>query len=461
MQSEHPEEKELHPQAYRVEIRQTSTRKDAKAKPHTVFHISVAVLDSTKNEELASWETVRRFSQFDRVHKLLQQKFPHVRLPSLPPKKWIGNTEMDFIHKRQKELEKYLRALVVLTKVRESAELNAFLSTNEYQQSPGTPERSSSVYSARLSPRFLEEPLNTSWSPSQFHNILLQMSRQIRELDRRCKFAEQKATTALKIANFATEFLSQETKRKLQRKLRDELKILTPSGRRKAELRQNRILSADNAEDGRIANGRARNRSAELLGPYGSFGGFGTGTVSGPSSFRRSGSASASLGGLALNIDSDDDMQPRLGGDSKFKRAHTEYHPESLWGRSESRLSTTLLNGRPKPKGKEGTFERLLRFQSSNGISPTSSAKVSSSISDVFKRGFSKTPPADSILASSSTTPDPLKPTISKPNPNPKSNSANSPTASTNPGIKSENPGIGVRNPGTQWGVIGRGGGGG
>eukprot|EP00954_Amorphochlora_amoebiformis_P002030 158026-Amorphochlora_amoeboformis.AAC.1 len=34
---------------FKVEIRQTSTRKDAKAKPHTVFHISVAVLDSTKN----------------------------------------------------------------------------------------------------------------------------------------------------------------------------------------------------------------------------------------------------------------------------------------------------------------------------------------------------------------------------------------------------------------------------
>lgn len=58
-----------------------------------------------------TWTVERRYSDFDAydVHRFLDRKKSF-----LPPKKRLGNKDLEFIEERRLELEKYVRALLEL-----------------------------------------------------------------------------------------------------------------------------------------------------------------------------------------------------------------------------------------------------------------------------------------------------------------------------------------------------------
>ena len=57
------------------------------------------------------WSGARRFSQFYELSDALQQRWPGIFLPRLPPKKAIGRYETRFLQERRYYLERYLRKI--------------------------------------------------------------------------------------------------------------------------------------------------------------------------------------------------------------------------------------------------------------------------------------------------------------------------------------------------------------
>lgn len=52
-----------------------------------------------------------RFSDLEKMDKSLRQINNYKNLPKFPPKKWFGNTNANFLQKRQNELQNYLNTL--------------------------------------------------------------------------------------------------------------------------------------------------------------------------------------------------------------------------------------------------------------------------------------------------------------------------------------------------------------
>ncbi|KAK9719637.1 Serine/threonine-protein kinase Sgk2 [Basidiobolus ranarum] len=74
-------------------------------KKFTVYKISVT------NGPI-HWFVLKRYSEFHKLHGELQALFPHIRLPSLPPKRLIGNnTSPSFVQSRKQRLGQYLREI--------------------------------------------------------------------------------------------------------------------------------------------------------------------------------------------------------------------------------------------------------------------------------------------------------------------------------------------------------------
>ena len=57
------------------------------------------------------WEGERRFNEFFKLHQLLEQKWPGIPIPLLPPKKAIGNKDIKFINERRFYLERFLKKM--------------------------------------------------------------------------------------------------------------------------------------------------------------------------------------------------------------------------------------------------------------------------------------------------------------------------------------------------------------
>ena len=57
------------------------------------------------------WEGERRYNEFFKLHSVLQARWPGVPIPTLPPKKTIGNKDTKFINERRFYLERYLKKL--------------------------------------------------------------------------------------------------------------------------------------------------------------------------------------------------------------------------------------------------------------------------------------------------------------------------------------------------------------
>eukprot|EP00743_Colponemidia_sp_Colp-15_P001526 GILK01001666.1.p1 GENE.GILK01001666.1~~GILK01001666.1.p1 ORF type:complete len:280 (+),score=35.87 GILK01001666.1:51-842(+) len=85
---------------------------------HTEYLIRVSDGRST-------WHIRRRYRSFRDLHDALSQHFAD--LPSIPPKKFIGNLNPEFVQRRQGELQSYIESLLRRSEVARSKDTRAFL----------------------------------------------------------------------------------------------------------------------------------------------------------------------------------------------------------------------------------------------------------------------------------------------------------------------------------------------
>lgn len=77
------------------------------------------------------FEVFRRYSEFVSLRTSIQNRFPGVFVPAIPPKKATGNLELQFIEDRRRYLEYFLKELSKLKYLWYSDPVKIFLrSTN-------------------------------------------------------------------------------------------------------------------------------------------------------------------------------------------------------------------------------------------------------------------------------------------------------------------------------------------
>jgi len=72
------------------------------------------------------FETKRRYNDFHALFTTLRERLPGLYIPSLPPKKFIGNTKSEFLDERSFHLEQFLKKVYKLPYLLESEELEIF-----------------------------------------------------------------------------------------------------------------------------------------------------------------------------------------------------------------------------------------------------------------------------------------------------------------------------------------------
>uniref|UniRef100_A0A915KII4 PX domain-containing protein n=1 Tax=Romanomermis culicivorax TaxID=13658 RepID=A0A915KII4_ROMCU len=95
-----------------------------------------------KGEILATWNIVRRYSDFYSLHNFVQQKFPALRILSFPGKKAFNNLRRDLWEKRKKSLNNYLKILLLPATLQQNKGLEValmdFLCSKEYSSDKST-----------------------------------------------------------------------------------------------------------------------------------------------------------------------------------------------------------------------------------------------------------------------------------------------------------------------------------
>lgn len=77
--------------------------------PHPVSgHI---VYKCKGSDSQGTWEGERRYNEFYKLQEKLEQRWPGIPIPQLPPKKAIGNKEQKFLQDRCYYLERYLKKM--------------------------------------------------------------------------------------------------------------------------------------------------------------------------------------------------------------------------------------------------------------------------------------------------------------------------------------------------------------
>lgn len=76
-----------------------------------------------------SWEGTRRFNEFDKLHEILENRWPGVPIPNIPPKKAF-NKDIKFISERRFYLERFMKKLAPFNFVIESSEFQVFARPN-------------------------------------------------------------------------------------------------------------------------------------------------------------------------------------------------------------------------------------------------------------------------------------------------------------------------------------------
>ena len=92
---------------------------EATAKGHTEFVVECAVGDG-------QWTVRRRFREFSALLEALNCTFPHLKLPSLPPKAWFGNTGEKWVEERREKLNEFVDALLRLDEIARDKTLTSF-----------------------------------------------------------------------------------------------------------------------------------------------------------------------------------------------------------------------------------------------------------------------------------------------------------------------------------------------
>jgi hypothetical protein len=62
-------------------------------------------------DDKGPWEGDRRYNEFFKLVEQLEKRWPGIPIPSLPPKKVIGNKDAKFINERKYYLERFLKKM--------------------------------------------------------------------------------------------------------------------------------------------------------------------------------------------------------------------------------------------------------------------------------------------------------------------------------------------------------------
>ncbi len=73
------------------------------------------------------FEVLRRYSEFHSFHAALSSRFPGLYIPSIPPKKAVGNTDVNFVIERRYFLDRFLSLLCEIDYLAWSEEFKLFL----------------------------------------------------------------------------------------------------------------------------------------------------------------------------------------------------------------------------------------------------------------------------------------------------------------------------------------------
>jgi len=77
-------------------------------------------------DKTGSWEGERRFNEFFKLREKLEQTWPGIPIPNLPPKKSIGNKDIKFLNERRFYLERFLKKMSPYKFVLNSSEFQCF-----------------------------------------------------------------------------------------------------------------------------------------------------------------------------------------------------------------------------------------------------------------------------------------------------------------------------------------------
>ena len=81
-------------------------------------------------DKQGNWEGIRRYNEFFKLHEKLEQRWPGIPIPCLPPKKAIGNKDVKFINERRFYLERFLKKMSPFDFILESQEFKGFARPN-------------------------------------------------------------------------------------------------------------------------------------------------------------------------------------------------------------------------------------------------------------------------------------------------------------------------------------------
>mmetsp|Transcript_13954 Transcript_13954/g.20314 ORF Transcript_13954/g.20314 Transcript_13954/m.20314 type:complete len:156 (-) Transcript_13954:81-548(-) len=87
-----------------------------------------------------TWNLEKRYSQFEDLDAVMRSKFWYMSVPKLPTKKMFFNFDNEFVGKRQKELEIYLRDMLQVACFSQSDEMWQFLTDSRSVVGSGPPE---------------------------------------------------------------------------------------------------------------------------------------------------------------------------------------------------------------------------------------------------------------------------------------------------------------------------------
>ncbi|KAL5627965.1 hypothetical protein BROUX41_002713 [Berkeleyomyces rouxiae] len=119
-----------------IRIKSTTTSKDEEGREFVLYVVEVQK-NAGEQMPAATWEVIRRYSEFHELHHQLRARYPSVRNLDFPGRRVVMKFHTDFLRKRLVGLEKYLRDLLLLPEVCHSRQLRAFLSQSTIDPGPG------------------------------------------------------------------------------------------------------------------------------------------------------------------------------------------------------------------------------------------------------------------------------------------------------------------------------------
>ena len=120
-------------------------------KPFAMYTIEVRIINSIGDEDLQ--KIYRRYSDFFALQEKVKEKYPKLSNIPFPSKKTFGNMERNYLEKRRKMLDSYLKELLRPETLQEYAELILFMTRFLDHTSSYESERSGVIKSATKSVR--------------------------------------------------------------------------------------------------------------------------------------------------------------------------------------------------------------------------------------------------------------------------------------------------------------------